>query len=64
MPGRFVNATKAAGGAALAQVVMATRWPRSPRPHCARRLRPQLHMLGHLAVLALAPALLGLIVED
>jgi hypothetical protein len=58
------TATKPRGGAALGQVVSATRWPGSPRPHRARpRLRPQLlTALGYLAVLALAPALLGLLV--
>ena len=64
MPALSFDATKPAGCAALCQVVIATRWPGSPRRNCARPpLRPQLlTTLGYLAVLALAPGLLGLIV--
>jgi hypothetical protein len=64
MPALSFTATKPAGGAALGQVVIATRWPSSPRRHCVRpRPRRQLlTTLGYLALLALAPALLGLIV--
>jgi hypothetical protein len=64
MPALSFNATKPAGCAALGQVVIATRWPGTPRRNCARPpLRPQLPTtLGYLAVLALVSALLGLIV--